>query len=1003
MVLSVAVVGVGAAAAAPTDSVQDTSPLQQANATNATDDRTAEAPRPASQRAGEPPYPVDVPPNQLKNETITSSEVPDVAASGAYGAQATRKAAGDPKRAGDPVYEPRGPVRQWPSSDYAGRSGPYNNSSVYFKDYRLRVVGPNIEIWVAQDLSFPGDDRSDENASISISENQLLYLADEYSNNIYPKETELWRKPVPQNGTDSPLYGPDGKEGVLPDDYYKSADNKSRTVLLVDNIRDQNYYDSDYPTYVAGLFSPTIGQYTDRNTILVDASDWDERLGTPSDPWREGGSTEKYGIEGTLAHEYQHLLHSYADPDETSWINEGLSDLTEKLVGYGTPESHISTYENYPSNSLIEWNDQVDTVGPITGLADYGAAALFQMYGRQQFGEEFTKSVFSDDANGIESVRNALDESNADRNFYDTYQDFSAALLADGRDTKAKYQIEDVDLDVDTSKSVPYTSRNVTAAYGNAYNPLGTGDTPESLNASGIDFPGTPWVTTEDPTDGSDEQVLWSTKGNNLDNSAIFEANLTNTDSPTLEFDTYYDIESGWDYAFVQVSTDGGETWASLENGNTSSYTASPAVDSTVKKNLPGFTNESNGWVTEEFDLSKYSGQEVLISLRYVTDGAAVQPGFYARDISVSGTDISYSGESTEPFKSLREARENYIRYQFSTVGLDGDTAEVEQYGPETFENNGSTSLSPLPEGEFNETIFTATWAPEEQDRGTVPYGYEVNPQQAGGADGKNTVTIVGQGDRSEYTFSVTDDLSKSTANDANINTDDDIRRGYVANGEVGISADSYTFSGTLETIKVSGDAEVYLNGERVSDDKIDAMRDNVIEIAGTGDVASYDFAATNGNERIQKVTANNANLNANDEVWRTTGNGQVGISKDAYGFNGVIDSLEVDGDANVYVNGREVDPDNEQDNMITIVGTGDAASYEFTTSSTALAPSNANYANTNGNDVISGDTKTGVVGISADSNDYSGDITSFSSSGADIQVYVDGEQVDQDDVASEA
>ncbi len=264
-------------------------------------------------------------------------------------------------------------------------------------------------------------------------------------------------------------------------------------------------------------------------------------------------------------------------------------------------------------------------------------------------------------------------------------------------------------------------------------------------------------------------------------------------------------------------------------------------------------------------------------------------------------------------------------------------------------------------------------------------------------------MTVVGQGDRSEYTFSVSDDLQKSTANGANINTADDIRRGYVADGEVGISADSHTFSGTLETIKLSGDAEVYLNGERVSDDKIDAMRDNVIEVAGTGSAADYDFAATNGNDPLEKVTSNQANINANDDIWRTTGNGQVGISKDAFGFNGVIDSLEVDGDANVYVNGRQVDPANEQDNMITIVGTGERATCQFTTDRNAIAPSNANYANTNGNDVISGDTKTGVVGISADSNDYSGDITSFSSSGANIQVYVDGQQIDEDDVASDA
>ena len=176
----------------------------------------------------------------------------------------------------------------------------------------------------------------------------------------------------------------------------------------------------------------------------------------------------------------------------------------------------------------------------------------------------------------------------------------------------------------------------------------------------------------------------------------------------------------------------------------------------------------------------------------------------------------------------------------------------------------------------------------------------------------------------------------------------------------------------------------------------------NAIEFEGTGSAADYAFAATDTSMKIQKLTANNANLNDGDDIFRTTGNGQVGISKDAYGFNGVIDSLNVDGDAYVYVNGEQVVPANEQDHMITIVGTGETANYEFTVDESGLAPSNANFANTNSNDEIDGDTKTGQVGISADSNDYNGDITSFSAD-ADVQVYVDGELINEDDVASEA
>jgi hypothetical protein len=41
--------------------------------------------------------------------------------------------------------------------------------------------------------------------------------------------------------------------------------------------------------------------------------------------------------EGTFAHEYQHLLEHYSDPDEVNWINEGLSDWAWSLTGYAHP------------------------------------------------------------------------------------------------------------------------------------------------------------------------------------------------------------------------------------------------------------------------------------------------------------------------------------------------------------------------------------------------------------------------------------------------------------------------------------------------------------------------------------------------------------------------------------------------------------------------------------------------------------------------------------------
>jgi hypothetical protein len=425
----------------------------------------------------------------------------------------------------------------------------------------------------------------------------------------------------------------------------------------------------------------------------------------------------------------------------------------------------------------------------------------------------------------------------------------------------------------------------------------------------------------------------------------------------------------------------------------------------------------STGDVTDDDGQNVYSqryfeGQGPIVTeqtLTIVSDESGPAPGeITTSDQSFGSVDV---GDSTTRTVSVLNEGGQSVQVDSTTInGADaGDFAVTGGGAPFTLapgENKEVTvEFAPSSDGAKNADLDIATANANSVSAALSGTGETDSGGGGGGGSGNadHVITFEGTGEAANYVFSVKDDLQKSTANGANINSNDEVRRGYVGDGQVGISRDSYTYNGTLQTIDAPDSVNVYVDGNQLSDDRIDDERNNVIEFEGTGSPAEYDFAATDGNERIQKVVSNNANINNGDEIFRTTGYGEVGISKDAYGFNGVIDSLEVEsGNANVYVNGRQVDPANEQDNTITIVGTGDTANYEFTVDSTGLAPSNANYANTNSNDEIDGDTKTGQVGISADSNDYNGDITSFSAD-ADVDVYVDGEPIDEDDVASEA
>jgi hypothetical protein len=90
----------------------------------------------------------------------------------------------------------------------------------------------------------------------------------------------------------------------------------------------------------------------------------------------------------------------------------------------------------------------------------------------------------------------------------------------------------------------------------------------------------------------------------------------------------WYDIELDWDYAFVEVSTDQGLTWQSIQGNITTD-------DNPNGNNLGnGITGKSGGgnppvWVQGTFPLDQFAGEEILLRVHYSTDGAVLEEGLY--------------------------------------------------------------------------------------------------------------------------------------------------------------------------------------------------------------------------------------------------------------------------------------------------------------------------------------------------------------------------------------
>ena len=607
-------------------------------------------------------------------------------------------------------------------NDYTGQ--------IYLKPYTLKGIGEHIEVWVADDTTFPAGDCRNDLGMTNITQEQVDNFVAEFDNNMYPKESASFSVPPARDGSAEGSYG----QGPV------SADQADDIVTLVDNVRDANYYDPSTPdgqTFIAGFFYSVFNDYTDRNIMTIDANDWLHRTGAnppddSNDPAyiacaqsqgysRGYGSPRPRDYEGTFAHEYQHLLESYVDPDEVSWVNEGLSDYAQSLVGYvdttlpptaPDADSHIGCFEGYlpesyggAENSLTLWQDQ----GGPEVLCDYGAAYSFMMYLFSHYGEDFMSALHTQPGNGIAGLDKTLKQFNAKRTGMQSIHDWLATMALDhavdqsGKLTggpKGRYTASDLNAMINWANPQSYDSKGA-PPNGADYVRLGKpGHWLSTKKIDSLSFKGAktlapvpvewtvdttpPDATTADTTcgaveDGTGAAALYSGCGANLDRSLVRQVSVPAGNS-TLSFQALWDTEEGWDFGFVQVSTDGGKTWHSLATEDTTDQHDPGAVGNVVSE-LPGFTGDSGDWKTETADLSKYAGKKILLGFRYITDSGVNEGGFWVRDISVGGNAVP-SG-SLDGWKTIT---------QVNPVSVPGWTVQLVGIA-----NNGASWYASLP------------------------------------------------------------------------------------------------------------------------------------------------------------------------------------------------------------------------------------------------------------------------------------------------------------------
>lgn len=440
----------------------------------------------------------------------------------------------------------------------------------------LRYVGDNIYFWIEDGVRF---DQTD-----------LNNLAETFDQEIIPTNREFfgeeWNPGVDGDPRFYILYA--GNLGVNLAGYYSSADE----------------------------LHPDAHPYSNAHEMFLISSD-NVDLG------------DSY-IYGTMAHEFQHMIHWYQDKNEETWVNEGFSMLAEHVNNYDTGGFDWSYMDN-TDLQLNDWSGDIGDNGP-----HYGASYLFMVYFLDRFGEDATKALVRHDENGfvgIEKVLNELSLTNPATGKPYTANEFFADwavanLLQDtgienGRYDYRSYNPTSVDMDK-TVLDCPAQVNGSVYQFGVDYIEI------DCANLQSIKINASEAVNLlpfNAPSSG--EYFVWSNVGDESNASLSQTFDLTSvTGEAELTFKTWYDLEEDYDYIYISASTDG-TNWEILNSENCT--TANPSGNSYGC----GWNGMTAGWIDETVDLSKYAGRQVTLRFDYVTDAAVNGKGMAIDDLAI--------------------------------------------------------------------------------------------------------------------------------------------------------------------------------------------------------------------------------------------------------------------------------------------------------------------------------------------------------------------------------
>ena len=426
----------------------------------------------------------------------------------------------------------------------------------------------------------------------------------------------------------------------------------------------------------------------------------------------------------TLANELQHLINWHEHPLTFDWLDNGMALLAQHMNNYSVNGADLA-FQQSPDTQLNDWSND-----PTQQPAYAGASYLFLSYFASHYGGySILKEVLQDPAAPPTNFDDVLAKHGYSERFNDVVRNWLVAnFIADPSIDSGEYGYPATQLPGATPQQVistyPYAQTDQVNQYAAEYYDLHFRSGQHTLS---IQFTGSPTVRLvgNDPSGSADE--WWGNRANNLDSTLThsFDLSKLKGQHATLQFTTWFDMEQNHDYAYVEVSTDGGKHWVTLKSTDTTSSNPDGLNQGNGYTGISG-NGTTPAWIEQSLNLTPYAGKKIQLRFEEVTDQSINLQGFAIDQIRIPELNFQDDLTTDNGWISNGFIRSNNIlpeHYQVQAIVYTGSTFTVQNINVDLASGQGTLSIPHFGSSVNRVVLVVSAYAPET----TLQAHYQLN------------------------------------------------------------------------------------------------------------------------------------------------------------------------------------------------------------------------------------------------------------------------------------